>query len=181
MKALPTAGEIVAFWRAAGRAKWFGGGVDFDAECRVRFEPAHLAAARGALAHWLEDAESALALSILLDQMPRNIWRGGGHAFATDGLARRYASQAIAAGHDGEVEPALRGFFYLPLEHSESLADQYRSVALFAALGDPVMHDYAIRHREVIERFGRFPHRNAALGRIDTAEEAAWLAAGGGF
>lgn len=175
------AGEIVTFWRDAGVAKWFQGGVAFDDICRDRFEQTHLSAARGELGGWLNDAESALALLILLDQIPRNIYRGSGHAFATDGLARRYAIEAIKVGHDGCCETGLRGFFYLPLEHSESMADQHRSVELFAALGDDRMYDYALRHREVIERFGRFPHRNAALGRISTPDERAWLKAGGGF
>lgn len=175
------AGEIVAFWREAGAGKWFGGGADFDADCRQRFQAEHLAAARGELADWLDDAESSLALLILLDQIPRNIYRGSGHAFATDGLARRYAREAIKAGHDGRCEAGLRGFFYLPFEHSETMADQHRSVELFATLGNDLMYDYALKHREVIEKFGRFPHRNAALGRTSTPDELAWLAAGGGF
>ncbi|PJK12734.1 hypothetical protein CO614_04110 [Lysobacteraceae bacterium NML120232] len=176
-----TAQQVVDFWREAGREKWFNGGAAFDAECREKFEAVHLAAARGELESWLENAESALAVLILLDQMPRNIWRGSGHAFAADGLARQYALRAIKAGLDAQVDADLRGFFYLPLEHSEAIDDQKKSVELFAALGNPVMHDYAIKHLEVIERFGRFPHRNAALGRESSAEELAWLAAGGGF
>ncbi len=175
------AAVIVAFWREAGMAKWFNGGPVFDAECRERFRDEHLSASRGELADWLNDAESSLALLILLDQIPRNIYRGSGHAFATDGLARRYALEAIKAGRDGECEAALRGFFYLPLEHSESMADQHRSVELFAALGNDTMYQYALKHREVIGKFGRFPHRNAALGRTSTPDEQAWLDAGGGF
>ncbi|MGY0504903.1 DUF924 family protein [Luteimonas sp. e5] len=175
------ASEVVGFWREAGREKWFNGGEAFDAECRRRFADAHHAAARRECEAWLDEAESALALILLLDQIPRNIFRGSGHAFATDGLARRYALKALQAGHDAQCEAALRGFFYLPFEHSEAMADQHRAVELFAALGDDVMYDYALRHREVIERFGRFPHRNAALGRVSTPEEQAWLEAGGGF
>ena len=172
---------LVAFWRDAGAAKWFDGGPAFDAECRDRFEAAHLAASRGDCAWWNDSPDGALGLQLLLDQIPRNIYRGSAHAFATDGLARRHAREAVAAGLDGECEPGLRGFFYLPFEHSEAMADQHRSVELFATLGDAVMYDYALRHREVIERFGRFPHRNAALGRSSTPDELAWLDAGGGF
>ena len=176
-----SAAGIVAFWRDAGADKWFNGGPAFDADCRHRFETDHLAAARGELTDWLGDAESSLALLILLDQIPRNIYRDSGHAFATDGLARRYAREAIKAGHDAHCPAELRGFFYLPFEHSESMADQHRSVELFAALGNHVMYEFALKHREVIEKFGRFPHRNAALGRTSTPDERAWLAAGGGF
>jgi uncharacterized protein (DUF924 family) len=176
-----TAAQVVAFWRAAGLGKWFGGGEAFDAECRERFGAAHHAAARRELDGWAATAEGALALLLLLDQIPRNIFRGSGHAFATDGLARHFARLALEAGHDAAFEPALRAFFYLPFEHSEALADQDRSVALFAALDDANYDGYATAHRDVIVRFGRFPHRNAALGRETTPDEQAWLDAGGGF
>ena len=175
------ASEVVAFWREAGPAKWFRGGDAFDAACRERLGPAHHAAARRELDGWIETAEGALALLLLLDQIPRNIFRGSAHAFATDGLARHFALRALDAGHDAACEPALRAFFYLPFEHAESLADQARSVALFEALGDANYRDYAHAHRDVIARFGRFPHRNAALGRDTTPAEQAWLDAGGGF
>ncbi|MBE2211449.1 MAG: DUF924 domain-containing protein [Xanthomonadaceae bacterium] len=175
------AAGVVQFWRDAGADKWFKGGPAFDADCRHRFEEDHLSAARGELADWLDDAESSLALLILLDQIPRNIYRDTRHAFATDGLARRYAREAIKAGHDAHCPAELRGFFYLPFEHSESMADQHRSVELFAALGNHEMYKFALKHREVIEKFGRFPYRNAALGRTSTPDELAWLAAGGGF
>ena len=175
------AAELLAFWRAAGAGKWFNGGADFDAECRNRFLDAHFAAARREFADWIDEAEGALALLLLLDQIPRNVFRGSGHAFATDGLARDIARDAIEAGFDQRVDPALRLFFYMPFEHSEDMADQDRSLRLFAAMGDAGYLDYARRHREVISRFGRFPHRNAALGRTSTPEEQAWLDAGGGF
>lgn len=178
---MTTAREVVEFWREAGMQAWFNGGEPFDRLCEARFLGAHHAAARGQYAYWLDSAEGALALMILLDQIPRNVFRGSGHAFATDGLALRYAALAVAAGHDRQVGPELRAFFYLPWEHSEDLADQQRAVELFTALGDKVYLDYAIAHREVIERFGRFPHRNQALGRVNTPEEQAWLDAGGGF
>lgn len=173
--------RLVAFWRDAGPGKWFGGGPAFDAECRARFLDAHLAAARREFDGWMESADGALALLLLLDQIPRNIYRGSAHGYATDPLARRHASAAIAAGHDRAFEPALRAFFYLPYEHSEDIADQRRALALFADLGDDNYLAYAQAHHDVIARFGRFPHRNLALGRDSTADEQAWLDAGGGF
>lgn len=173
--------DLLAFWRKAGRGKWFGGGAAFDAECRRRWQDAHFAASRRECDHWLADADGALALVLLLDQIPRNIFRGSGHAFATDPLALHFASRAIEAGFDAQAEPALRFFFYLPFEHSETMADQQRAVELFTALGDPDLLGYAVAHRDVIARFGRFPHRNAALGRTNTPREQAWLDAGGGF
>lgn len=176
-----TAQAVVAFWREAGLGKWFGGGAAFDAQCREGFGEAHMAASRRELDGWAADAEGALALVLLLDQIPRNVYRGSAHAYATDGLARHFADRAIEAGHDAAFEPALRAFFYLPLEHSEDLADQARSVALFQALGDDTYAPYAIAHRDVVARFGRFPHRNAALGRVNTPEEQAWLDAGNGW
>ena len=176
-----TAAEVVAFWRDAGMAKWFGGGAAFDAQCREVLGEAHMAAARGELEAWLGDPEGALALLLLLDQIPRNIFRDSAHSWATDGLARHYANRAIEAGHDQAFDVALRAFFYLPFEHSEDLADQERSVALFEVADDKTFMSYAIGHREAIRKFGRFPHRNAALGRVNTAEEQAWLDAGGGW
>ncbi len=178
---MKTAGEVVAFWREAGMDKWFGGGEAFDDECRALLQEEHFAASRREFEHWLESAEGAVALMILLDQIPRNIFRGSAHSYATDPLALRYANHAIEAGHDAKVDADLRMFMYLPFEHSEAMADQERSVALFEALGNEHVLDYAIAHRDVIARFGRFPHRNAELGRINTAEEQAWLDAGGGF
>lgn len=178
---MTTAAEVVTFWREAGMEKWFNGGEEFDRECESRFYAAHMAAARREYEGWLDDAEGALALLVLLDQIPRNIFRGTGHAYATDGLALHYARRAMEAGLDAQVEPGLRAFVYLPFEHSEDIADQRRAVDLFRALGDEVSLDYAIRHLEVIERFGRFPHRNRALGRVNTPAEQEWLDAGGGF
>lgn len=173
--------QIVGFWREAGAGKWFNGGADFDRECERRWLAAHHRAARGECEAWLQTAEGGLALLILLDQIPRNVYRGSGHAYATDALALHYADRFIASGLDREVEAALRCFIYLPFEHSEAEADQARSVALFTALGDDNYLRYAIAHQEVIQRFGRFPHRNRALGRLSSAEEQAWLDAGGGF
>ena len=173
--------DVLDFWRDAGAGKWFNGGAGFDAECRDRFLEAHSAASRRELAHWMDDAEGALALLLLLDQIPRNVFHGSGHAFATDGLAREFARNAVDAGFDMRIDVPLRIFFYLPFEHSEEMDDQDRSLQLFAAMGDAGYLDYARRHRDVIARFGRFPHRNAALGRISTPEEVVWLEAGGGF
>ena len=128
-----TAAEVVRFWRLAGMRAWFNGGEAFDRQCEALFLAAHLAAARREHEDWLDSAEGALALLLLLDQIPRNVFRGSGHAFASDGLARHYAERALATGHDAAFEPELRAFFYLPFEHSEELADQQRSVALFGA------------------------------------------------
>ena len=177
--------ELLAFWRDAGMDKWFGGGVAFDEECRARWQDAHFAAARREFEGWMETADGALALVLLLDQIPRNIFRGSGHAYATDPLARHCAARAIDAGFDLAVdagaEPALRFFFYMPCEHSEDMSDQHRAVELFTALGDSNLLGYALAHRDVIAQFGRFPHRNAALGRVNRPAEQAWLDAGGGF
>ena len=177
----PGAAEVIAFWRHAGYQRWFVRDAAFDAQCRTQFIDAHFAASRRELDGWMADARGALALVLLLDQMPRNIFRGSAHGYATDPLARHYAAGAIDAGFDHEVDPALRIFFYMPFEHSEEMADQQRAVALTTALGDASFSRYAIAHRDVIARFGRFPHRNAALGRISTPEEQTWLDAGGGF
>lgn len=171
---------LVRFWKAAGRERWFTRSDAFDAECR-RFLPLHLAAARREQEHWLDDAESALALVLALDQLPRNLYRDSAHAWAADPLARHYADVAIGKGFDTQVEAGLRAFFYMPFEHSEALADQQRSVQLFTALGDAHFLDYAQRHHDDIVRFGRFPHRNRALARVSTPEELAYLQAGGGF
>ncbi len=175
---MTTAADIVAFWRDAGPDRWFGGGDVFDAECRTRCLEAHLLAARREFEHWLGDAEGALALVLLLDQIPRNVFRRSAHAYATDGLARHYASRALTLGLDTQVEVALRPFFYLPFEHSEALADQERSLELFARLPCDRMR-WAPLHSDSIRRCGRFPHRNAALGRESTTEERAFLAEGG--
>lgn len=179
MTADPHPREIISFWRDAGPKQWFRKDEAFDALIRERFEAAHHAAARGAYARWEETAEGALALLILLDQFPRNLYRGSAHAFATDGLARAVADRAVARGFDQDEEGALRCFFYLPFEHSEDPADQARSMKLFEALGDEEYLRYAKLHEDIIERFGRFPHRNAMLGRASTPEEERFLAEGG--
>jgi uncharacterized protein (DUF924 family) len=173
--------DILAFWRDAGPAKWFAKDAAFDAELRKRFLDEHFAAARREREHLLDTPDGALALILLLDQVPRNLFRDSAHAFAADPLALAYSRRAIDAGFDIRVDPALRMFVYLPLEHSEDLADQDRCVELCAAMGDANYLKYAEVHRDVIRRFGRFPHRNRALARTSTPEEQAWLEAGGGF
>lgn len=177
---MSTPTQLIAFWREAGPGKWFNGGTAFDDECRQRFGDLHMATARREFDGWMDSADGALALLLLLDQIPRNIFRGSGHAFATDGLALEYAKQTVELGLDQQVASDLRAFIYLPFEHCEDLASQDRSVALMATLTDNLLR-YAHAHRDIIRRFGRFPHRNAALGRTSTPEEQAWLEAGGGF
>lgn len=173
------AAEVVAFWRRAGEAGlWFRKDASFDGEFAERFREAHMAAARRELDGWADSAEGALALLILLDQYPRNTFRGTGHMYATDPLARSIARAALAAGHVERVEAPLRLFFCLPFAHSEDLADQDLSVALYTRLA-PEALSHAEGHRDVVRRFGRFPHRNAMLGRETTAEEAAFLSSGG--
>ena len=158
---------------------WFAKDDAFDARFRERFEAAHFAAARRELDGWAETPEGVLALLILLDQFPRNTFRGTAHAFATDPLARMFALRALDAGFDKAVENDLRRFFYLPLQHAEDRALQDRQVALFQAMERPADDRWAEHHQAVIERFGRFPHRNRALGRETTAEEKAFLEADG--
>jgi uncharacterized protein (DUF924 family) len=172
------AGSVVRFWREAGPTAWFEKNEVFDTGFRDRFLDLHYAAARRELDDWAASAEGSLALMILLDQFPRNCFRGTGHMFATDPLARHFAAHAVEAGHDMEVEEEIRVFFYLPFEHSEALADQHRSVDLHKANAVSYL-DYAVMHRDIIERFGRFPHRNMALGRDTTPEERAFLDDGG--
>lgn len=176
---MTTSRDIIAFWRNAGPAKWFARDEAFDTDFRQRFEPAHFAAARGEYEAWMGSGEGALALQILLDQFPRNCFRGTAHSYATDGLAHHYAQRAVDAGLDRDVEAPLRVFCYLAFEHSESLAHQDQAVSLIATLGDAELSRYAELHRDVVQRFGRFPHRNAALGRESTQEEVDYLASGG--
>ncbi|WP_430395782.1 DUF924 family protein [Ferrovibrio sp.] len=170
--------NVTAFWRQAGPERWFAKDAAFDEDFRTRFLSLHERAARGELEAWLEAPESALALLLLLDQFPRNCFRGSARMYATDAAARAAAARVIDTGFDLRIEPALRLFVYLPFSHSESLADQDHAVALQHSLG-PEPYSHALGHRDIIRRFGRFPHRNAILGRTTTPEEAAFLAAGG--
>lgn len=170
---------VLEFWRSAGPAKWFTKNAAFDAEIATRFLPTYEAAAAGRLERWAESADGALALLIVLDQFPRNMFRNDARTYAADPLARSVADDALARGFDRAVEMQERMFFYLPYEHSEAPADQERSVALFRATGDADALKWAVLHAEIIEKFGRFPHRNAALGRETTPDEQAFLDSGG--
>lgn len=173
------ASDVLDFWREAGPERWFRKDEAFDARFRERFLATHEAAACGALDAWANSADGALALLILLDQFPRNAFRGTPRMYATDAKAREIARRAVDAGFDRQVEPSPRSFFYLPFMHSERLEDLDRCVELTRPLGEE-SHRYAVHHRGIVERFGRFPHRNAVLGRQSTPDEEAFLA-GGGF
>ena len=171
--------DVIGFWRNAGPAKWFKKVPAFDEAIRLKFEPVHHRAARGEYDAWAAHAEGALALLLLLDQFPRNLYRNSAHAFATDPKARSIARMAIEAGFDRQVDPALRNFFYLPFEHSEDIADQDYGLALVTENGVADDLKWLTIHRDIIVRFGRFPHRNAALGRETTPEEQEFLDEGG--
>ena len=174
-----SADAVLAFWRNAGPDKWFKKDSAFDDEIRARFLETHEAAARGGLAAWEATRDGALALVIALDQFPRNMFRGSARAFDADPLAVAVATRAIDRGFDLPLPVQERTFFYLPFEHSERMADQERCCALFRATGDVELLKWAELHADIIRRFGRFPHRNAALGRIMTPEEQAFLDRGG--
>lgn len=169
---------VVAFWREAGLERWFAKDAAFDAMFRRRFLRLHYAAARRELDDGAETPDGALALLILLDQFPRNAFRGTAHMYATDDLALAFARRFLAAKVEAAFPPELQLFFFLPFTHSERLADQEISVARRSALG-PALERRAREHLEIIRRFGRFPHRNALLGRETTPEEATYLARGG--
>lgn len=168
--------SILQFWSEMGPKRWFTKDVQFDIEFRGRYLEHHLAAAARKLDSWSETASGSLALVILLDQFPRNAFRDTAHMFTTDTLARYYASRALSRGLDEYVAAELRLFLYLPFMHSENVADQERSLELPQRVGHA---EYAAQHRDIILRFGRFPHRNAVLGRESTPEEQACLDAGG--
>jgi uncharacterized protein (DUF924 family) len=171
--------DVIAFWRAAGPGRWFKKDLSLDSEIVVRFLKTYEAASAGELGAWEQNAESALALVLVLDQFPRNMFRGNARAFAADPLARAIANRAIERGFDQDVALSLQNFFYLPFEHSENIADQERSVALSRASGDADALKWAEIHADIIRRYGRFPHRNAVLGRTTTAAEQAFLDSGG--
>jgi uncharacterized protein (DUF924 family) len=173
-----TAAEVVGFWRQAGPSMWFAKDADFDRRFREAFLATHEAATRGDLDHWMTTPEGAPALLLLLDQFPRNAFRGTPRMYATDPAARRTAAAAIDAGDDQAMPRDIRTFFYLPFGHSEDIADQERSVALCRFLGSPDSA-HSERHRDIVKRFGRFPHRNPILGRNMTAKEQEFLDQGG--
>jgi uncharacterized protein (DUF924 family) len=170
--------DVLAFWREAGPSRWFRKDEVFDTQFRERFLHSHQAAVSGDFASWAGSASGALALLILLDQFPRNSFRGSPRMFESDEMAREVAREAIARGFDMQVEPQLRNFLYLPFMHSESLPDQDRAVELTRTLGDDP-YRFAVLHRDIIFRFGRFPHRNAVLGRATTPDEQKFLDEGG--
>ena len=170
--------EILDFWfKEIPSERWFKADAAFDTAVRQRFEDNWHAARNGVLRDWMDSKEGSLALILLLDQFPRNMFRNSAEAFATDGMAREIARHAIAQGFDLEVPPDARSFIYLPLQHSEDLADQEVSVRLTVErLGENhSSYPFALRHRDAIARFGRFPARNAALGRKSTPEEIDFL------
>jgi uncharacterized protein (DUF924 family) len=171
--------DVLAFWRAAGPDKWFEKDAAFDAEIASRFLSVWQAAGGVRLARWEETPEGALALVIVLDQFPRNMFRGHGRTYETDAVARSVADRAIRRGFDRQVSPPERQFFYLPFMHSEHLTDQERCVALARDYGDDEFTKYAEQHADIIRRFGRFPHRNVLLGRATRPDEQAFLDAGG--
>jgi uncharacterized protein (DUF924 family) len=177
--AKPSAADVVAFWLAAGHERWFEDDAAFDSEIRERFAATYADAAAGLLGGWENSPQGALALVIVLDQFPRNMFRSSARAYAADPLARAVARRAIAKGFDQQIAMPERTFFYLPFEHSEELGDQERSVALMRESGDADSLKWAELHADIIRRFGRFPHRNAVLGRATTPEEQAFLDAGG--
>jgi uncharacterized protein (DUF924 family) len=160
-----TADDVVAFWRQAGPSMWFAKDADFDRRFREAFLQTYESAARGDLDDWLATPEGALALLLLLDQFPRNSFRGTPRMYATDAAARRMATAAVEAGHDQQMPPELRTFFYLPFGHSDHLGAP-----------DSVSSE---RHRDIVRRFGRFPHRNSILGRNMTDAEQEFLDQGG--
>jgi uncharacterized protein (DUF924 family) len=171
--------DVLAFWRAAGPQKWYTKDSEFDAEIVRRFLPTYEAAVAGRLSHWEDTPEGALALVITLDQLPRNMFRGNPRTFAADALARAAADRAISRGFDQRIATQERQFLYIPFEHSEDAADQERSLRLFRANDDADALKWAELHADIIRRFGRFPHRNAILGRATTPGEQAFLDSGG--
>ncbi|MCZ4281835.1 DUF924 domain-containing protein [Kiloniella laminariae] len=169
--------EVLDFWFAAGMEKrWFVKDPEFDRLIRDKLLPLYQQASAEKLESWRQHGRGSLALCILLDQVPRNLFRNDPRSFATDSYALKVAEQAVAKAWDKTLEEREKVFLYLPFEHSEKLENQEKSLELFAGLGrDSNWYDYAVKHAEIIRRFGRFPHRNAVLGRENTPEEAAFL------
>ena len=175
MDAIASDEDVVDFWKAAGPAKWFAKDEAFDAEIIARFGAAYRAASDGRLDEWELTPRGALALILLLDQFPRNMFRGTTDVYRTDAKAFLLAERAIERGHHTAYDPPLCRFFFLPFQHAEDLAAQDRAVALSEESGDADGVKWAKHHRDIVARFGRFPHRNALLGRENTPEEAAFL------
>ena len=179
LSTLPDSPEVIAYWRALGPDRWFKRDDAVDADIRTQFLPLYEAAAAGKLTAWEDTVDGVFALLLALDQFPRNMFRGEAKAFATDPLARVVAGRAIARGFDMSFANPERRFFYLPFMHSETLSDQERCAELCRRADDPEGARFAEHHADIIRRFGRFPHRNAALGRATTMEERAFLEDGG--
>jgi uncharacterized protein (DUF924 family) len=176
---IATPKQIVSFWAKAGPKRWFEKDPAFDQKIREHFLVTHQAAELDKLSEWEAEPEGALALLLLLDQFPRNMFRGTQRAFVNDPQARAIAARAVEQGFDQKVPPELRSFFYLPFEHSEELADQERNMKLTKATKDKDLVKWAKLHYDIIKQFGRFPHRNEILGRRSTPEETAFLEQGG--
>jgi uncharacterized protein (DUF924 family) len=174
-----TADDVIDYWLAAGEERWFFKNPAFDGALSTRFKSALADARNGAFDHWAETPQGSLGLVILLDQLSRNIHRGTPLAFAADRKALALSKSVIAKGFDHRFPPPLALWFYMPFEHAEDMDAQMRCVALFTTRGPLEMIHYASFHRDIIARFGRFPHRNAILGRASRPEELAFLAAGG--
>ena len=174
-----TPGDILAFWREAGRERWYTRDDAFDADLRNRFFGLWQQATAGGLSSWETSDDGALALVIILDQFPRNMFRDDIRTYCSDAQAREVASRAIARGADQRIEALLKEFLYMPLMHSEQWSDQQRCVELFRRAGNTDNLRYAEDHADIIRRFGRFPHRNRVLGRRTTPEEQAFLDNGG--
>ena len=172
--------EVIDFWFSErARERWFAPSPEFDQTVRKRFAELFARAATGELRDWANSAEGSLALCILLDQFPRNMFRGDARAFGTDDKALRVAEHALAQGYDHGLEPEQKQFLYLPFMHSETLSNQLRALALFEQAKLPTGRRYAEEHVQIIRRFGRFPHRNELLGRISTEDEIRYLKEGG--
>ncbi len=174
--------QILDFWFADGMQKqWFRAPPALDARIRARFESTWEAAARGEFSEWLQSPDGALALAIVLDQFPLNMYRGQPQAFATERQAIAISHDAIDRGHDRRLPHERVAFLYMPLMHSEEIDDQTLAVRLFERAGLSSNLRFARHHRDLIRRFGRFPHRNAILGRPSTPEELAYLASDEAF
>lgn len=179
MSAVATPGDIITFWREAGEKRWWEKNADFDREIISRFKPTWEAASRGELTSWEATDDGALALIIVLDQFPRNMFRNDPRTYTTDDLALQIAQRALSKGVDQRVDNELQQFVYMPFMHSEELKHQERCVELFKAVGNTFNLGFAEDHADIVRRFGRFPHRNKILGRETTTDEQAFLDNGG--
>ncbi|MDN5569373.1 MAG: DUF924 domain-containing protein [Paracoccus sp. (in: a-proteobacteria)] len=179
---IKTADDVLAFWFSdAMQPYWFAKSDQIDAQITQDFADTYQAAHDGQLDGWMDSADDALALVIVLDQFPRNMFRGSPRSFESNDLALAHARTALDKGYDQQQAPTRRQFLYLPFMHSEDLADQTRAVELYEALGNQHSLHFAREHRDIVAKFGRFPHRNAVLGRDDTPEEADFLKTHSGF